>query len=334
MRDEITGQRLLGIAPATWDDAAYFRTISVADQVAVPDATIVDRRFPDLSAWDTSTYNGACFADTGIVRACVQFDEGFEHAMEQNEANGISTDVLYVFPYFGRSTQPQDITERACQAAIDRKIPILMFDAELDSKQVPPSGPAMRNDQTRSCIGIIEQAKKKPRIYSAPWWWVPNHLNTPEFFERGVDFHLANYGANDGTMQALRTNAQGFAWPYNVAHQFWSLADYCGRVPRDMSYLWSDGLPEDDMTPEQVNALIDTALTDATRSGRLVGGTDWLVLFAQTIGVEPETFTDDVMLARIRAALAAGQVDPTKVAALALAVEAFSAALRGIASVT
>lgn len=340
MRDEITGQRLLGIVPHGWQDPESLMS-RTADQAIVPSATLVDTRFPDLSFWDTPTYNGACFADTGITRACIQYDSGFERAWQENEANDIRTEVLYVFPYFGRSTQPQQITTEAVQAAIDRSIPTVMFDAELDSSQLPPTGPEMRNAQTRACIDLIEQGQKRPRIYTAPWWWVPNHNNTPEFAERGVGHHLANYGRNDGTMQPLRENAPGYAWRYNEAHQYWSLANYCGRVERDMSYLWSDGLPEeeDKMTEDQVKEIVRSMISSAEADDVTINAFRQLMDLAINGG--PDGFTDPqgnplppvrdkALVDTVNQISQASGLDPVLIQKLAAAAEQFAAALRAI----
>lgn len=238
MRDA-NGMRTLGIAPPSWSEPVSL----VMAQTAAPDATLVDSLFPDYSHWDHATFDAPCFKRLGINRAMVQFDaDGGDHTQRLQDA-GVTVLVAYGFAYFGTTTQPQRMTDRVIKGALDNKIPIVCFDAEADDPSSPPSGPAVRNAQTRECIGMIESAGLIPWIYSAPWWWGPQHANSPEFAERGIGFHLANYGANDGSKQPIREIGGDFAWTYCVAHQYWSLANNCGRVERDMSYLWSDGLP-------------------------------------------------------------------------------------------
>lgn len=325
-RDPQTGQRLIGIAPSDWAEPRSL----VANQRDIPDAEVIDAFLPDYSWWDRTTFNAACFHDVGIRRAMIQADESCDAASRACSENGIELLVVYTFPYFSHvGTQPQQATERALQKAHDFGYPIVCFDAELDSESSPPTVED-RQRQSRECFRMIEDAKKARWCYSAPWFFVPKLGNTPEFFEAGVKHHLANYGANDGTQAPIRANDPTYAWPFNIAHQFTSLADYCGRRERDRSYLWSDGLPEADMTTDEVNALIEAAIVTATRSSRLVGGPDWLALFGQTIGVFPETFDDDDTLALIRAKLAAGAINADAVRKLVGAVDGFSAALRGL----
>lgn len=271
LRDPQTGVRLIGTPPADFKmpRRPLLQRLGIIRAEALAPATVVDALYPDLSHWDADTIDPPCFWDHGIRRACVQADVSGRDIAQALQAQGITVDCLYCFPYFSHTgTQPQQVTSYTVQLAIDLGVPIVMFDAELDNASNPPTV-ADRQRQTRESLAIIRQGERRQRVYSAPWFWVPNLANTPEFREAGADFMLANYGHNDGTQPPIR-ELPGFAWPYCTVHQYWSLADYCGRVSRDMSYVWSDALPEDEpMTPTE-RAEFDQVKRELLEARRLI----------------------------------------------------------------
>lgn len=253
MRDPETGLNLLGIPPAAY--------AAMPESMEATDATVVDTRVPDLSFWDAGTINGHCFRGTGITKAVVQADSELNNTVAALAAGGVSVKMLYGFLYFGRSNRALNTASWTVQRSVDLGLKWVCFDAEADDSNSPPGSATVRNTQLRQCIDMADQAGLKSYIYSAPWWWDPKHARSPEFAERGVKFWLANYGANDGRRSPIRF-IPGFAWPECQIHQYWSLANYCGREARDMNYEWSDAFDgeEDDMTPEQVEEIVARAI--------------------------------------------------------------------------
>lgn len=301
----------LGIKPRDWRDPQPpllqgFRRLAAPPDASVraapPDASVATALCPDLSFYDREYFDLSCFRSYGIKSIMLQLTDSFGlEAARLCQAAQMPIDVGYCFPYFSSgTTQPQQVTTLLAQRCIDYNVPIALFDAELDSTSSPPSV-ADRQRQTRECIGILRDAGLRTRIYTAPWFWVPNLGNTAEFYEMGIEHHLANYGSNDGTQRPIRQNSGGYAWPYNVAHQYWSLANYCGRVERDMNYVWSDGLPqpqEKEMTREEIEAIVNDILEQRiddgeTKNSGLVAGSTFVDMVQQAIGMKDSTFTID-----------------------------------------
>lgn len=337
-RDPRTGQRLLGISDAEWNqlrDArppSYWRDgVKVQSQrtAAAPEAHIIDSRFPDYSSWDATTFSASCFRDTGIVRAMVQSDVSGATDCAKLKANDIERTAVYAFAYYGAGTQPQQATDRSIMLALDTGAPVVCFDSELDADGANPT-PEQRIATMDECLKQIESARLKPWVYTAPWFHVPKLNNWPGAAERGVGHHLADFGLNDGRRSPKRMNAFDYAWAFNIAHQFWSLANYCGRVERDLSYLWSDALPEADMSPDDTRAMIQAEIAAAVADSKIVANSEWLTLFAQTVGVLPSSFSDADTLAAIRAKLATNMLDAAKLEQLAAAAGGFQDAIRAI----
>lgn len=298
-----TGQRLLGIQSTADLEAlgvvlaGLTRTAADRPLTAPPPAALLPGRSPDISNWDVGTVDGTCFRANGVQRVYigVQNPAIAEQQYRTLSPASISVESPYCFHYYAPSTtQPQRVTEIAIQKAIDWRAPVVTLDAEADSAATTAQ---VRNQQLRECVRMVLDAKKHCRIYTAPWWWVPMHANTPEFAEMGCSLWHAAYGANDCRMPPMRAVNYG-GWTYCVIHQYCSTDGFCNRPVRDANHAWSDSIvvPEDDdmgMTPAQEKLLLGLAtIVNGPANGQNFASVDeaWAAL-------EP-LVTNDIILLR------------------------------------
>ena len=127
--DELTGQRLTGIAPGL---AAFLGDVlDEAFQVAMP--PLLAGRSPDISNYDTPTFDVDCFTRQANVRRVIIGCQWEGHARPQLAAlqrAGVPRHV-YAFLYFG-GAQPERATRLAIALAREFEAPVVWLDAEAD----------------------------------------------------------------------------------------------------------------------------------------------------------------------------------------------------------
>lgn len=113
---------------------------------------------------------------------------------------------------------------------------------------------------------------------------------------------LANYGTNNPRApREPLTDVSFCGWSTVSVHQYSSTITVAGRG-RDHNYL----LEDIDMTPDEVNALIDKAISDKLYNSKLIDSSQLPSLVAQIVGVRPDGYTDEsnkVLNEEIRAKL-------------------------------
>lgn len=249
------GERTIGIPPLEWSEPG--------DQRAAPTAsaavTVVDSRFADYSNWDDAAFDAQCFkTQASINQAWVGFwlaDIGTSQ-VQRLQAAHIPVPLAYQWFAFDNADGPQRAMTWAIEAAQKLGITRMCADVESDSTTDPPKSIGQRISQLHAVYDLIAQAGMEPWYYGAPW--AHNSLlgGTTEFAQRVQKVILANYGANDGKLAPIR-NINFGGWTTCVAHQYWSLGNYCGRQARDLSYTWSDAFTGDEMTEAEIRAIID-----------------------------------------------------------------------------
>ena len=246
-------ERTIGIAPAGWQEPELQLRAS-GDGV-----TVIDSFFADYSNYDEATFQAECFYDpAGVRNAWVGFQNpalGYSQVQRLHDA-GIDVPLAYQWFAFDNADGPQ----RAMSAAIEHasKLGIKRMCADVESSSIadPPQSISQSISQLHAVYDLIEQAGMEPWYYGAAWAHDSLLGGTTEFASRVKKVIVANYGMNDGTRSPIR-NINFGGWTTCVAHQYWSLANYCGRESRDVSYLWSDAFQEeeDSMTQEEFDAL-------------------------------------------------------------------------------
>jgi hypothetical protein len=267
------GVRTTGIAPDTWIPQPQIA--GTGERASVPTLPPI---ITDLSHWDWPTFDAQCFKDAGVTHAIVGCqDEVIAKAMVgQLEAVGIAVPWLYAFLYFG-GQQPMSATQRMIrvQNANPGRARVLCCDAEADDPDVPNVTVATRNAQLANCLAAVKDAGHARAIYTAAWWWVPKHANSPGWKE--LPLWNANYGANDGTLGPIR-NVNFGGWTDVAIHQYTSTGGFCGRDERDRNHVFVDapgfGPQGGSMTTFEEDLLLSVYSgaeeKDLTRAERLV----------------------------------------------------------------
>ncbi len=204
----------------------------------------------DVSNWDRSTFDADCLHAQGvesIILGC-QDPVAAEWMAAEAVRAGIRIRATYGMNYFTPGPNVGNGDMYDC-VDISRHYGVrrVWIDCEIDAA---PDNVADRNSEVSDCESLVETAGLQAGIYTAPWWWVPNHGNTTAFAHLPLWF--SNYGANDGALPPIRY--LGFlsfgGWTECVMHQYTSTMWLCGRK-RDANYVFEDGDDEMGMTAEE-----------------------------------------------------------------------------------
>lgn len=238
----------------------------------------------DLSNWDYAVdqHNpnwAQCMKDAGVTEVILGCQDPAIARIQLAALRsvGILVRSLYGFDYFTAGPQfgNGDIFDAVDIAQEFGGITRIYIDCEIDNT---PDSIEDRNAEVRSCVMYITAYGFEAGIYTAPWWWVPNHGNTSEFSY--LPLWLANYGANDGSLppiHELRSMSFG-GWTNCVAHQYTSTLQICGRG-RDANYIFEETSmspaerAEFDALKAQV-ALINEAVVKRFNLIHVASGTD------------------------------------------------------------
>jgi hypothetical protein len=194
----------------------------------------------DVSNFDQATFDAKCLKAAGvesIILGCQDPVAAEAMAFEAKRA-GILIRASYGFDYFtaGPALGNGDIHD-AIDISKHYELPRIYVDCEIDNT---PDDVADRNSEVADCESLIVSAGLEAGIYTAPWWWVPNHGNTAEFAH--LPLWLAKYGPNDGSIGPIEQ--LGFlsfgGWTRCVMHQYTSTLEVCGRG-RDANYVFEEG---------------------------------------------------------------------------------------------
>lgn len=210
-------------------------------------STVLDDKLLDLSNWDADTFNAPCFYASGVRRVIIAGERwSTASQVERSQAAGINVIGLYVYIYWDADVLAR--VNLAIGHANRYGVPYVWLDCE-DSGGTVYS----RLSWLRNAVAVIEGAGLRAGIYTAGWWWVPSMENSTEF--RRLPLWHAQYGVGGSPRPPVTAVAYG-GWTAPHIHQYSSTVVCCGRV-RDHNYLLRE-LPglEDDVTEDQVRALI------------------------------------------------------------------------------
>ena len=199
-----------------------------------------------------------CFKEagvTGVIMGVFHRDgpEVMRKAAQSLRDAGIEILGFYGLPYFGSPYGERRDIDWAIQSALQFGVRRVWIDAEVDSAPFGfaderGTNPSARIAVIRELVARIRSFGLEPGIYSAPWWWKPEVLNTGEF--RDLPLWFANYGKNDGTLPPFETLPEPFGgWTKPAVHQYTSTFSVCGDATRDANHVL-----EETMTPQQFQA--------------------------------------------------------------------------------
>ena len=208
----------------------------------------------DLSNYDSDIIgNAMCLKVGGVTGAIVgcQRPDTARQQIDALRAVGIATPGVYAFLYFGIDSTGQ--TGTAIKVAQEKGIRRVWLDVESSgTNERAGITPPERIAELNNCLAMVRNAGLEPGIYTYEPYWRSQMADTHDF--AALPLWFANYGTNDPNNPRPPVNSVSFGgWTSVTIHQYSSTIRVCGRE-RDHNYVFEG---EDDMTPEEVNKLVE-----------------------------------------------------------------------------
>lgn len=268
----------------------------------------------DLSNWDADITPETilCFLVNGYTSAIIgcQVEDTANKQAAICINGGMVTKTTYAFLYFGFDgfMGIQDLialeTNKAIRVALAHGMTHVALDCEANGANARDGVTAdERVADWRRARDMVIAAGLRPVVYSGSFYW-RDYMGNVAFDD---PLWLANYGAANGIQPPpepmLLVPMGGAVHEVNV-HQYSSLPDLCGRSSRDRNYVNTPWWDEDDMTEDEIRAIVRDELNRGLRQDdpvtpALVGPESVPALVAQVVGPDAPTYTDPDALATI-----------------------------------
>lgn len=222
----------------------------------------IDSLVIDLSNYDWDTFDARAFYVAGVRRAIVgsQRPSLSGQMVDALRSEGIEIIGAYELPYFGSDDTTIPQAERLAKFVTDYRIPLAWCDAEIDANQtnvpewrtIPTPSVKQRIGEFARFVDIVRKAVPAG-VYTNAGWWKPNMANSPLWSH--LPLWLPTYGYGGSAIDPIVTVDFG-GWTAPMLHQYTSTHVINGRV-RDMSYLFGEVAREDEMTADEIRALVE-----------------------------------------------------------------------------
>lgn len=211
----------------------------------------------DLSYNDLATLDPACFLAHGVTGVILGTYDPVDPPNKMAQAAdsclraGLCVEAFYGVTYFGN----QAAVRRDCVWAIDLarefrfakelRMPLVFMDVEADACDEGwggsrPSAP-QRISELMDVRALIEGANLNAGVYAGEPFWDSQMAGNHAFSD--LPLWYPNYGQIDGGAMLPIPSVDFGGWRAVWAHQFtsmWGVANDCGRMARDCSYLFEE----------------------------------------------------------------------------------------------
>jgi GH25 family lysozyme M1 (1,4-beta-N-acetylmuramidase) len=217
----------------------------------------------DISSYDLDTFNAHCFAANGVtgvivgVFSATNAPDRMRTAAQACRDAGLKIHGFYGVLYFGSPFGLKRDAQWAIDLAKEFGVSRVWLDVETDGvdngfTDGSRPTPAQRARELGQVVQMVRTAGLSPGIYTYRPFWLQQMGSTSEF--RDLPLWFASYGQNDPDHPIDPITSVNFGgWTQCAIHQYSSTIMVCGRE-RDHNYVFEG---EDDMTPEEVNKLVE-----------------------------------------------------------------------------